>query len=93
MIAVLDELGRRSLLSVLVEGGASIAAKFLEAGLVNKVSFFIASLIIGGNDAKPAVAGRGAETIADALKLNDVEVVRHALDVEITGYVGAEAGG
>jgi len=93
LIAVLDELGRRSLLSVLVEGGASIAAKFLEAGLVNKVSFFIAPLIIGGNDAKPAVAGRGAETIADALKLNDVEVVRHALDVEITGYVGAEAGG
>ncbi len=93
LIAVLDELGRRSLLSVLVEGGASIAAKFLEAGLVNKVSFFIAPLIIGGNDAKPAVAGRGAKTIADALKLNDVEVVRHALDVEITGYVGAEAGG
>ncbi len=93
LISVLDELGRRSLLSVLVEGGASVAAKFLEAGLVNKVSFFIAPLIIGGSDAKPAVAGRGAEMVADAINLHDTQVTHHGRDIEITGYIGAEVRG
>lgn len=93
LIAVLNDLSRRSLTSVLVEGGATVAALFLEAGLVNKVSCFIAPLIIGGVDARPAVAGHGAETIADALRLHDVEVVRHALDVEITGYLKTDVRG
>lgn len=93
LIAVLNDLSRRSLTSVLVEGGAIVAALFLEAGLVNKVSCFIAPLIIGGVDARPAVAGHGAETIADALRLHDVEVVRHALDVEITGYLKTDVRG
>lgn len=84
--AVLEELGWRSLQSVLVEGGATTAARFLEAGLVDKVSFFVAPLIIGGCDAAPAVAGTGAASVADAIKLDDVEVTRHGADVEITGY-------
>src|SRR5690349_4989850 len=38
---VLEELGRRSIQSVLVEGGAKVAAAFIDAGLVNKATFFI----------------------------------------------------
>jgi len=41
--------------------------------LVNKVSFFIAPTIIGGREAPTAVGGKGAETLADALELQDVE--------------------
>jgi diaminohydroxyphosphoribosylaminopyrimidine deaminase/5-amino-6-(5-phosphoribosylamino)uracil reductase len=84
--AVLGELHRRSLQSVLVEGGARVAGMFLDAGLVDKVSFFVAPLIIGGNDAKPAVAGAGAISIADATRLRDVLITQHGSDVEITGY-------
>ena len=83
---VLKELGRRSIQSVLVEGGASVAGAFLSAGLVDKVSFFIAPLIIGGCDAAPAVGGTGAERISDAVRLRDVEITQHEPDVEITGY-------
>lgn len=84
--AMLENLHGRSLQSVLVEGGATVAGMFLDAGLVSKVSFFIAPLIIGGSAAKAAVAGTGATRIADATRLRDVEIVQHGSDVEITGY-------
>jgi len=84
--AVLEELHQRTLHSVLVEGGARVAGRFLDAGLIDKASFFIAPLIIGGADAKPAIAGTGAQTIADALRLREVARATHGDDIEITGY-------
>lgn len=90
--AVLAELGRRSIQSLLVEGGASVAGNLLEAGLVNKVSFFLAPIIIGGRDAPGAIGGAGAQRLADALKLHDVEIVRHGQDIEVTGYPGKSEG-
>jgi diaminohydroxyphosphoribosylaminopyrimidine deaminase / 5-amino-6-(5-phosphoribosylamino)uracil reductase len=87
LTSVLDELGNRSIQSLLVEGGATVAGKFLDAGLVNKITVFIAPKIIGGRDAPNAVGGRGAESIADALQLSDVEVIDRDGDLEITGYL------
>jgi diaminohydroxyphosphoribosylaminopyrimidine deaminase / 5-amino-6-(5-phosphoribosylamino)uracil reductase len=84
---VLDDLAAREIQSLLVEGGAGVAGKFLDAGLVNKVSVFIAPMIIGGADAPNAIAGVGVENIADALRLNDVEVIQRDGDLEITGYL------
>jgi diaminohydroxyphosphoribosylaminopyrimidine deaminase/5-amino-6-(5-phosphoribosylamino)uracil reductase len=83
---VLDELGGRRIQSLLIEGGASVAGQFLDEGLVNKVSFFIAPKIIGGRDAPSAVQGLGAETLADAIELEDIQVVQRGPDVEFTGY-------
>jgi len=86
MLAVLTELGTRSIQSVLVEGGAGVAGKLLEAGLVNKVSFFLAPIIIGGRDAPSGIGGAGVEWLADATRLRDVEIVRRGDDIEVTGY-------
>lgn len=86
LAAVLENLHGRSLQSVLIEGGATVAGIFLDAGLVAKVSFFIAPLIIGGSDSRAAIAGAGATRIADATRLRDVEITQHGSDVEITGY-------
>ena len=83
---VLAELGRREIQSVLVEGGANVAGKFLDAGLVNKVSFFIAPKIIGGSDAPAAVGGLGVEKLTEGIELQDVEVTQRGQDVEFTGY-------
>jgi diaminohydroxyphosphoribosylaminopyrimidine deaminase/5-amino-6-(5-phosphoribosylamino)uracil reductase len=83
---VLAELGKREIQSVLVEGGANVAGKFLDAGLVNKVSFFIAPKIIGGSDAPTAVGGQGAEKLTEGIELQDVEVTPRGQDVEFTGY-------
>lgn len=86
LLVILEQLGNRSLQSVLVEGGAMIAGKLLDAGLVNKVTFFIAPMIIGGTEAPNAVGGTGAEKIVDSLKLEEIEVVRRGPDIEVTGY-------
>jgi diaminohydroxyphosphoribosylaminopyrimidine deaminase/5-amino-6-(5-phosphoribosylamino)uracil reductase len=83
---ILTELGTRSIQSVLVEGGATVAGKLLEAGLVNKVSFFLAPIIIGGREATSAIGGVGAARLADALRLHNVEILLHGEDIEVTGY-------
>jgi diaminohydroxyphosphoribosylaminopyrimidine deaminase / 5-amino-6-(5-phosphoribosylamino)uracil reductase len=86
VLSVLKELGQRLIQSVLLEGGGSLAGAFIDARLVDKVTFFIAPLIIGGREARSAVGGLGAAKMADALRLKDVEVVQRGEDVEITGY-------
>lgn len=86
LCGVLRELGSRSLQSVLVEGGSTIAGEFLDAGLVNKITFFIAPKIIGGTEAPSAVGGRGVEAMAEALELERVTVVQRGRDIEVTGY-------
>ncbi len=90
--SVLEELGKRSIQSVLVEGGPFLAGLFLDAGLVNKVTFFIAPMIIGGQDAPSAIAGAGAEKIADALQLEHIEIAQRGRDLEITGYPAKSSG-
>ncbi len=83
---VLNELASREIQSVLVEGGASVAGKFLDACLVNKISFFIAPKIIGGDDAPMAVGGLGGDRLSESIELGDVVVTQHGPDVEFTGY-------
>lgn len=92
LFAVLTELGGRAIQSVLVEGGATVAGNLLEAGVVNKVSFFLAPIIIGGRDAPGAIGGAGAKRLADALELHDIQITRHGQDIEVTGYPGKSEG-
>lgn len=89
--AVLAQLHERALQSVLVEGGATVAGLLVDARLIDKVTFFVAPLIIGGRDARTAIAGEGAARLADALRLRDVEITRRGDDLEITGYPKSDA--
>ena len=84
--SLLQRLGQEGIDSLLIEGGGRTAAHFLEAGLVDKVTFFVAPLLIGGRDAVASIGGIGAETMADAWRLGDVEVERLGPDTAITGY-------
>jgi diaminohydroxyphosphoribosylaminopyrimidine deaminase/5-amino-6-(5-phosphoribosylamino)uracil reductase len=83
---VLHELGKRGLQSVLVEGGTKVAGSFYDARLIDKVTFFIAPMIIGGKDAPPAIGGVGAQRLSSAMQLQNVEVARRGEDIEVTGY-------
>ncbi|HKO97666.1 MAG TPA: bifunctional diaminohydroxyphosphoribosylaminopyrimidine deaminase/5-amino-6-(5-phosphoribosylamino)uracil reductase RibD [Pyrinomonadaceae bacterium] len=86
LLHVLNALGQREIQSVLVEGGAGVAGKFLDAGLVDKVSFFIAPTIIGGSSAPVAVGGEGVAALAEAFDLEDLQIVQRGRDIEVTGY-------
>ncbi|MFL6467806.1 MAG: bifunctional diaminohydroxyphosphoribosylaminopyrimidine deaminase/5-amino-6-(5-phosphoribosylamino)uracil reductase RibD [Pyrinomonadaceae bacterium] len=83
---VLKELYRREIQSVLVEGGSEVAGAFVDAGVVDKVTFMISPMIIGGHNAPAAIGGKGAESLAAALKLTDVSITQHCSDIELTGY-------
>jgi len=75
--------------SVLVEGGSEVAGSFLSQGLVHKIAFFYAPLIMGGRDAVPAVGGEGVADPAQALRVRDLAVERVGDDLLITGYMAA----
>ncbi|HEV7700440.1 MAG TPA: bifunctional diaminohydroxyphosphoribosylaminopyrimidine deaminase/5-amino-6-(5-phosphoribosylamino)uracil reductase RibD [Pyrinomonadaceae bacterium] len=83
---VLAEMKRRDLQSVLIEGGTQVAGAFVDARLVDKVTFIYAPLIIGGHDAPNAIGGVGPTSMADAVRLQHVTVTELQGDVEISGY-------
>jgi diaminohydroxyphosphoribosylaminopyrimidine deaminase/5-amino-6-(5-phosphoribosylamino)uracil reductase len=72
--------------SVLVEGGSEVAGAFVDARLVDKVSFITAPILIGGHRAPVAIGGNGAGTLDDAFRLTDLSVTPIGKDIEITGY-------
>jgi diaminohydroxyphosphoribosylaminopyrimidine deaminase / 5-amino-6-(5-phosphoribosylamino)uracil reductase len=90
--SVLRELGNRSIQSVLVEGGSTVAGEFIDAGLVNKVTFLIAPKIIGGVTAPSAIGGSGIAMMSEALELERVTVIKRGNDIEVTGYPRAAKG-
>jgi diaminohydroxyphosphoribosylaminopyrimidine deaminase/5-amino-6-(5-phosphoribosylamino)uracil reductase len=76
----LAELGSRGVTSLLLEGGATLAGAFLDAGEVDELRLFIAPLIVGG-DAPPLVRARGTERMAEATKALAVDWERSGEDL------------
>ena len=81
------ELGKRQITSLLVEGGASINASLLEDNLVDKVHWFIAPKIIGGNNAPGPIAGQGIADVNKANLLEDIETESVGEDILISAYM------
>lgn len=61
---VLDDLGARGVLQVLVEGGSQVAHRFHEAGVVDRYVLYLAPALFGGDDAVPMFRGAGAPDMA-----------------------------
>jgi diaminohydroxyphosphoribosylaminopyrimidine deaminase/5-amino-6-(5-phosphoribosylamino)uracil reductase len=80
---VLDELGRRGVLQLLVEGGAETAGSFHRLGLVDRYVFYLGPVLLGGADGAPVFAGKGAGTMAEAARGRIREVRRLGDDVRI----------
>lgn len=87
---LMKKLGERSIDSVLLEGGGTLNYSALEEGIVDKVNFFIAPKIIGGNAAKTPVTGEGKAYMKDAILLRDVHYQSFGEDIMIEGYVRKE---
>ncbi|HUP43055.1 MAG TPA: dihydrofolate reductase family protein, partial [Thermoanaerobaculia bacterium] len=82
---VLAELHGRGVRSVLVEGGARVAAAFVEAGLFDRVAIDCAPLLLGGEGAPGPVAGSGAPTLEGAPRLDRFRALRRGPDLILTG--------
>jgi diaminohydroxyphosphoribosylaminopyrimidine deaminase/5-amino-6-(5-phosphoribosylamino)uracil reductase len=80
--AVLDNLARREVTALLVEGGPTVHGSFNDAELVDEVALFIAPFIIGGGGPS-AVAGRGIASLEAAKRLVFEDIERYGDDLEI----------
>lgn len=82
---VLDELGRRGVLQLLVEGGPTVAGAFHRAGLVDRYVLYFAPALLGGDDGRPVLAGPGVATMAEAWRgrITGVEMVGDDVRVEL----------
>ena len=81
--ALMKELGQRGIDSVLLEGGNTLNASMLEAGLVNKLEIYIAPKIIGGVNSKPVVGGKGVALVKDAYMFGSPKVTIFGEDIKI----------
>jgi diaminohydroxyphosphoribosylaminopyrimidine deaminase/5-amino-6-(5-phosphoribosylamino)uracil reductase len=83
--ALLEALARRDVQRLLIEGGGEVAASALRAGVVDRVCWFQAPLILGGVDARCAVGGESPRRMAEALRLTHVRIRRVGEDWLIWG--------
>jgi diaminohydroxyphosphoribosylaminopyrimidine deaminase/5-amino-6-(5-phosphoribosylamino)uracil reductase len=72
---------------LLLEGGPTVHAAALRAGVVDQVMAFSAPLLLGGTGAPGPVGGEGVATVAEPLRLADVRVSRPGDDVLVEGFV------
>ncbi|HKY72531.1 MAG TPA: bifunctional diaminohydroxyphosphoribosylaminopyrimidine deaminase/5-amino-6-(5-phosphoribosylamino)uracil reductase RibD [Nitrospira sp.] len=85
--ALLRELGKRGIASLLVEGGAEINAAMLRGRLVHQVRLYVAPVFLGGIDAKGMIGGRSPLRLAAALKLKDVRTRSLGGDLVVEGLL------
>lgn len=85
--ALMERLGEMKIDSILLEGGGRLAEGALKAGIVDKVQFYIAPVLIGGEGAKTPVEGRGIETLSQAWHISDWKAETIGDDLKIIGYI------
>lgn len=84
---LLNQLGGEAITSLLVEGGGEVNAAFLAAGLVQRIAFYYAPIILGGRHSRSAVAGENPEALSTAKQLAHVEHLQLGRDWLVTGLI------
>jgi diaminohydroxyphosphoribosylaminopyrimidine deaminase/5-amino-6-(5-phosphoribosylamino)uracil reductase len=84
--ALMKELGRMGITSLLIEGGSAVNGSALRAGIVDKVYVFYAPKLCTGRGI-PACSGPGVNLMEESIQLTDISVRRFADDVMIEGYL------
>jgi diaminohydroxyphosphoribosylaminopyrimidine deaminase / 5-amino-6-(5-phosphoribosylamino)uracil reductase len=86
LTALMDALGKISIVTLLVEGGSELMGSLMRDRLIDKFYFFMAPKVFGGDDGIPMAKGNGPERMDGALGLSSVEVKRFGDDTLISGY-------
>jgi diaminohydroxyphosphoribosylaminopyrimidine deaminase/5-amino-6-(5-phosphoribosylamino)uracil reductase len=89
---LLDDLGQRGIVQLLVEGGAHVAWSFHRSGLVDQYVLYLAPALLGGDDGVSLFAGPGAPTMTDAWRGRIAELRRIGSDVRIDLVAGEGEG-
>lgn len=84
---VSDELYRRQIMTVLVEGGGELNGALLKEGLIDKFILFYAPIFIGGKSALNLIGGKGVDFLREAYKLKIENLKKFKEDICLEGYV------
>ena len=87
MAELLDELGRRRLTNLLVEGGSSVLGALLDLQEIDEVQAFIAPKLSGGRNAMTPIGGHGIDRMEKAFQLEGTQFIQLGPDVLFTGRV------
>jgi diaminohydroxyphosphoribosylaminopyrimidine deaminase/5-amino-6-(5-phosphoribosylamino)uracil reductase len=88
---LLEELGRRRLTNVLVEGGGRLLGSLLDARQIDEVHVFIAPKLVGGAAAASPIGGQGVAELSLALGLDQVAIEPVGGDVYVHGRTAKDA--
>jgi diaminohydroxyphosphoribosylaminopyrimidine deaminase/5-amino-6-(5-phosphoribosylamino)uracil reductase len=84
---LLEDLGKRDIQHLLVEGGPTLAWEFVHRKLVDRLVLYFAPVLVGGREAPGILQGEGVGSIAEALPLEIEEVVRVGRDLKVMARV------
>jgi len=89
---LMEELARLGMINIIIEGGSTVNAYALRSGMVDKVLFFLAPKILGGDDSRGSVGGRSPEALDQAVRLYDIHYTKLGEDLLIEGYTKEQGG-
>ena len=84
---ILEELGKRQMTNVLVEGGAGVLGSFFDADEIDEVHAFIASKLIGGTEAFSPIGGSGIADMNAARELHGLTSEPVGEDIYLRGRI------
>lgn len=84
---VVEKLGKEKIDSILLEGGGTLNFSALKEEIVDKVRFYIAPKIIGGENSKNSVSGQGFYNLDDCVNLKDMSYEQMGNEIVVEGYI------
>jgi diaminohydroxyphosphoribosylaminopyrimidine deaminase/5-amino-6-(5-phosphoribosylamino)uracil reductase len=87
--AILERLGQRGVMSLLIEGGSQVNGLALRSGVVDRVIFYLAPKLFGGEDALGLFSGHAVSDLGQAVVLQDIRVRKIGGDLRVEGIIPA----
>jgi diaminohydroxyphosphoribosylaminopyrimidine deaminase/5-amino-6-(5-phosphoribosylamino)uracil reductase len=85
-MALLRKLADSKIVSIMIEGGSTVAASALRAKIVDKVIFFYAPTILGG-DGRVMIDGLGIRRVDRSLRVRRLTYRKSGKDLLVSGYL------
>lgn len=83
---MMDELYKKGITDILLEGGSEVNASFLRAGLIDKYLIYVAPKLLGGRNSLTPFTGNDIDTMDEALDVSISHVDTFGEDIRITAY-------
>jgi diaminohydroxyphosphoribosylaminopyrimidine deaminase/5-amino-6-(5-phosphoribosylamino)uracil reductase len=86
LTALMEELYKKGITDVLLEGGSEVNASFLREGLIDKYLIYIAPKLLGGRNSLTPYTGMNVDTMDEAMDVSFSGVETFGEDIRITAY-------